>query len=71
LNNIQKEIIIVNDCSTDKSKEIIYDYIKSNKQISISLIEHEKNMGKGAALHTGINATLGDILINHEKHERF
>ena len=63
LNNIEKEIILVNDCSTDNSKNIINEYIENNINIPIIYLDHSKNMGKGAALHTGINAASGDFLI--------
>lgn len=60
---IQKELIIVNDCSTDNSKEIIEHYIANNSNINISLYNHTKNKGKGAALHTGIANATGEYVI--------
>ncbi len=63
INNIQKEIILVNDCSTDNSELIINKYIGKNTLVPIVLKNHEKNMGKGAALHTGIQTATGDHLI--------
>jgi glycosyltransferase involved in cell wall biosynthesis len=60
---IQKEIIIVNDCSKDNTEEAIFHYIDSNPQIQISYYKHEKNQGKGAALHTGIQKAKGEVLI--------
>ncbi len=63
VNNIRKEIIIVNDCSTDNTEEILLDYISSNKEISITYYKHEVNQGKGAALHTGISKATGEYLI--------
>ena len=55
MNDIQKEIIIVNDCSTDKTKETIEEYIKNNQGQNIRLFNQEYNQGKGAALHKGIS----------------
>jgi glycosyltransferase involved in cell wall biosynthesis len=63
INGIAKEIIIVNDFSTDATKERILSYIKSNPELDICYYEHEKNKGKGAALHTGISKANGDCLI--------
>lgn len=62
-NNIAKEIIIVNDASKDDTKGAIEKYMNQNTDISIRYFEHEKNMGKGAALHTGISKVNGDYLI--------
>ena len=62
-NNISKEMIIVNDCSTDGTSDVIRKYIEDNKNIEIKFFEHEMNQGKGAALHTGIANATGDYLI--------
>jgi len=63
INDISKEMIIVNDCSSDGTSEVIKSYIEQNKDINIKFFEHEVNMGKGAALHTGIAQATGDYLI--------
>lgn len=63
LENMNKEVIIVNDCSTDNTKNAILTYQESNPDLNISYFEHEKNMGKGAALHTGIKKATGDYVI--------
>jgi len=61
--DIAKEIIIVNDCSTDNTEEAIQHYINNNPALNIQYFKHEKNAGKGAALHTGISKATGDYLI--------
>ena len=63
LDSIEKELIIINDYSTDKTKELVEDYIKSNTDLNIKLINHKKNQGKGVAIHNGIDNTTGDYLI--------
>lgn len=63
INNIQKEIILVNDCSRDNTRNAIDDYINSHPDAGLRLLNHEINMGKGAALHTGIKNATGDYLI--------
>jgi glycosyltransferase involved in cell wall biosynthesis len=63
LNNIQKEIIIVNDCSTDATKQVIEEYIANHKEADIRLFNQEFNQGKGAALHKGISLATGEYLI--------
>ena len=59
LNDIEKELIIINDCSTDNTEEVILNYIKLNSDLKISYYSHEINKGKGAALHTGIQKATG------------
>ena len=63
IDEIQKELIIVNDFSTDNSEEIIKQYMADNLDMNIRYFKHEKNKGKGAALHTGIKEAKGDYLI--------
>ena len=63
VNDIKKEIIIVNDFSTDNTKDQIQKYQKANPELNIQYYEHEKNKGKGAALHTGISKAKGEYLI--------
>jgi glycosyltransferase involved in cell wall biosynthesis len=63
LNRIEKEIIIVNDCSTDNTEESIKEYIDKNSSVDIQYYKHEINQGKGAALHTGIKKATGEYLI--------
>src|SRR5216683_2894703 len=55
------EIIIVDDCSTDRTAEIARQLAASYPQVR--LIRHQKNAGKTAALKTGIALTSGDIVI--------
>jgi len=63
LNAIQKEVIIVNDCSTDDTSDNIKKFALANPDLTISFIEHDKNKGKGAALHTGIKHAKGEIIV--------
>ncbi len=63
MNDIQKEIIIVNDCSTDGTQESINQYISSNKNCGIILHNQDYNQGKGAALHKGISLATGECII--------
>lgn len=60
---IEKEIIIVNDCSTDNTEQAIHSYIQANPDLSIQYYHHDVNKGKGAALHTGIKKATGEYII--------
>lgn len=53
------EIILVNDCSTDTTMDIV----KQFKDERLKVINHEKNMGAGQARRTGIEASTGDYVI--------
>ncbi|WP_291128188.1 glycosyltransferase family 2 protein [Flavobacterium sp. UBA7682] len=63
INAIEKEVIIVNDCSTDNTVESVQSYIQTYPEFNIVLLEHSKNKGKGAALHTGIEKATGEVII--------
>jgi glycosyltransferase involved in cell wall biosynthesis len=55
-----KEIIIIDDCSTDGTRDILSKRCSNHSE---KILFHEKNQGKGAALRTGIAAATGDIII--------
>ncbi|MEM9673677.1 MAG: glycosyltransferase family 2 protein, partial [Bacteroidota bacterium] len=62
-NEIEKEILIINDCSKDDTKGAIQNYISNNNELNIQYFEHSINKGKGAALHTGIKNASGEYLV--------
>lgn len=55
-----KEIIIVDDCSTDGTRDILEHEIRP---LVSSIVYHDVNHGKGAALRTGFKAATGDVVI--------
>jgi len=61
--NLQKEIIITNDCSKDDTEGAIQRYMNANPDMHIRYLKHEVNRGKGAALHTGIQYATGRFII--------
>jgi len=60
LRPIEKEIIIVDDFSTDGSKEILKELEKDGKYV---ILYHERNIGKGGAIKTALNEVTGDVVV--------
>ena len=58
-----KEIIVVDDCSSDGTRELLREMEESRTVPSARLQYHSVNQGKGAALRTGIAAAAGDVVI--------
>ena len=63
VNRIKKQVIIVDDCSDDRTQEIANIYIQQNPTMEIHYFRHSFNKGKGAALRTGIAQASGEYLI--------
>ncbi|NBB89144.1 MAG: glycosyltransferase [Bacteroidetes bacterium] len=63
IHRVDKEIIIVDDCSSDRSVPTLKKYIADQQASSIHLLTHNSNRGKGAAIHTGIKKATGDFIV--------
>jgi glycosyltransferase involved in cell wall biosynthesis len=61
IGDLDKEVVIVNDCSTDNTADVVKAYIATKPYMKF--VEHAKNAGKGAAIHTGIKEASGDYII--------
>ena len=63
INGIQKEVVIVNDCSTDGTEQVVKEYIATHPDQQIKLFSQPKNMGKGAAIFRAMQECSGEYLI--------
>jgi len=66
IKNIEKEVIIVDDCSTDNTAQVVQEYVTTTPGLTITYfkyLRHEVNQGKGAAIHTGIEHATGEYLL--------
>ena len=63
ITNIEKELVVVNDCSTDHTEEKVFEFQQQHPGTSIKYSRHGVNQGKGAAIHTGIKEATGDFII--------
>ncbi len=65
-NNLVTEIIIVDDCSTDGSYEVIqglFNRFSQNDRIKIAISKNNKNIGKGGSLRSGFQLATSDLII--------
>ena len=63
IDNIERELIIINDFSNDNTEEYIIKYQTENPEMTITYYKHSYNQGKGAAIRTGIQKATGDYII--------
>lgn len=61
MGDTKKEIVVVNDCSTDHTADVMLRYAQEHSYIKY--VAHAINLGKGAAIHTGIKEATGDYII--------
>jgi glycosyltransferase involved in cell wall biosynthesis len=60
---IQKELIVIDDCSTDRTRQVIEDFSQSHPGMPFRYVKHPVNQGKGAAMHSGIGLATGQYFV--------
>lgn len=65
--NVQKEIIVINDCSSDGSEKIL----KENSNLYSKLVNNDKNRGKGFAIRKGLEISTGDYVMIQDADEEY
>jgi len=63
VDSIQKELVIVNDCSKDDTEKVILNYQIKHPELNVVYFKQQVNLGKGAALHKAIDLASGDYVI--------
>lgn len=63
IESVEKEVIVVDDCSKDDSSKVIQAYLAKHPDAGFRLERHEVNRGKGAALRTGFTAATGEYVV--------
>lgn len=63
IQDIEKELVVVNDCSKDNTEAELLRFKSENPEIQVNYQKHDVNRGKGAALRTGIQSASGDFII--------
>ena len=63
IRGIEKEIVIVDDCSSDNTRSAIQRFIDAHGDVVIRYFEQAKNMGKGAAIRRGFQEASGDVIV--------
>lgn len=61
--DVTREMVVVDDGSTDGTRELLQELCEKDDPMPFNLILHEENRGKGAAVRTGLAAGEGDILL--------
>jgi len=63
LNDLDKEVVIINDCSSDNTEDVINKYMTAHKDLVIHYFKMVQNGGKGSAIHRGIQEAKGDFML--------
>ncbi len=63
ISGIEKEIVIVDDCSTDQTQTVLEAFVIAHPNSDIKILKQSMNTGKGAAIHRGIKSAVGQFLV--------
>lgn len=61
--DVEREIIVVNDCSRDRTEQKVQEYMAAHPEMHIRYLAHAQNQGKGGAVRTGLTQAHGDVAI--------
>ena len=61
--HIKKEIIVIDDASSDATVELVKEFNQLNSRLDLSLLEQAQNQGKGSCIRKGINIAKGDFIV--------
>jgi glycosyltransferase involved in cell wall biosynthesis len=62
-NGLEKEVVVVNDCSTDKTEDVVFNYRDEHPELQLKYFKNIVNQGKGASIHRGIDEAVGDFIV--------
>lgn len=61
--DIEKEIIVVDDASTDRTASLVSAFIQQQPHLNLTMLQHESNKGKGACIRSALERLTGDIVV--------
>ena len=62
-NGLEKEVVVINDCSDDKTEEVVFKYRDEHPEFNLKYFKNAVNQGKGASIHRGIDEAMGDFIV--------
>ncbi len=63
LEGIEKEVVVINDCSVDKTEALVLKYQEEHPELELKYFKNTVNQGKGASIHRGIEEATGDFIV--------
>ena len=67
----EKEIILINDGSTDQTESRIEGFLEKNNSLQIEYIHHSRNKGKGASIRSGLEKATGEVMVVQDADQEY